>query len=475
MDAKLAMYIDGTWIGAEGRQGQEVVDPATWERIGLLPHATRADLDRALEAAARAFTAWRATSAYERSGVMRRAAALLRERAGDVARTLSEEQGKVVAEARLEVMTSADVIDWSAEEGRRSYGRVVPGRAPGARQLVFQEPVGVVAAFTPWNFPALTPMRKVAAALAAGCTIVLKAAEETPGTCAEMTRCFADAGLPAGVLNLVFGVPAEVSEHLIRSAVVRKVSFTGSVPVGKHIAKLAAEGMKRVTLELGGHSPFVVFDDADLDKAVEQGAAAKFRNAGQICVAPSRFFVQEGVYGQFLERFTARARALKLGRGLDEGVTMGPLANARRLDAMEKLVADCRRRGARIVTGGSRVGTKGYFFEPTVVTDIADDSALMTQEPFGPIAPVVPFKTLEEVAARANAVSYGLAAYAFTGSHARAAAIGALLESGMVGVNSTAVSTPETPFGGVKDSGYGAEGGVEGLEGYLVKKFVVEA
>ncbi len=475
METQLGLYIDGAWLGAEGRQGQAVIDPATEEKIGFLPHATPGDLDRALAAALKGFSTWRATSPYERARIMRQAAAFVRERAGDIARVLTREEGKVVADARLEVTATADIIDWNAEEGRRAYGRVVPGRSRTARQLVFQEPIGVVAAFTPWNFPSLTPMRKIAAALAAGCSIILKAAEEAPGTCVELVRCFADAGVPAGVLNLVFGVPAKVSEHLIASEVVRKVSFTGSVPVGKHLASLAAAGMKRVTMELGGHAPVVVFDDANVEKAAELASAGKFRNAGQICISPTRFYVQEGAYERFLARFTECAKAIKLGNGLEEGVTMGPLANARRLDAMQGLVADCRRRGATIVTGGGRVGDRGFFFEPTIVTDIDDASPLMTQEPFGPIAPIVPFKTFDEVVARANSLKYGLAAYAFTGSHATAAAIGAALESGMVGINSMAISTPETPFGGVKESGYGQEGGIEGLEGYLNKKLVVEA
>jgi succinate-semialdehyde dehydrogenase/glutarate-semialdehyde dehydrogenase len=475
MYTELGLFIDGTWIGGGDRPGQPVINPATEEKIGNLPHATAADLDRAVAAAEKAFKTWRDTSAFERSKIMHQAAALVRERTPAIARILTQEEGKVVADARLEVSTTADIIDWNAEEGRRAYGRVVPGRVRGARQFVFAEPVGVVAAFTPWNFPALTPMRKIAAALATGCTIIIKAAEEAPGTVVELVRCFADAGLPPGVLNLVFGIPAKVSEHLIASPTIRKISFTGSVPVGKHLAQLAAAGMKRATMELGGHAPVVVFDDANLEKAAELSCAGKFRNAGQICISPTRFYVQEGAYRRFLGLFTERAKALKVGNGLEDGVTMGPLANRRRLDAMESLVADCRRRGATILTGGRRIGERGFFFEPTIVTDIDDASPLMTQEPFGPIAPIVPFKTFDEVVARANSLQYGLAAYAFTGSHTTAAAIGAAIESGMVGVNSVAISTPETPFGGVKESGYGQEGGIEGLDAYLNKKFVVEA
>ncbi len=311
-------------------------------------------------------------------------------------------------------MVTADIIEWFAEEGRRAYGRIIPGRVKGTRQMVTQEPVGVVAAFTPWNFPTLTPARKIGASLAAGCSIIIKPSEETPGSCVELVRCFVDAGLPAGVLNLVFGVPAKVSEHLIASDLVRKISFTGSVPVGKHLAGLAAKGMKRATMELGGHSPVVVFADADPEKTADTIAAFKFRNAGQVCISPTRFYVQEGVYDRFLKRFTEFANGIKLGDGLEPATTMGPLANARRLDAMEAIVNDSKARGGKVVTGGKRRGNQGYFFEPTVITDLPDDCKLMTQEPFGPIAPVVTFKSFDEVVARANALPFGLAAYAFT-------------------------------------------------------------
>jgi succinate-semialdehyde dehydrogenase/glutarate-semialdehyde dehydrogenase len=335
-----------------------------------------------------------------------------------------------------------------------------------------QEPVGIVAAFTPWNFPVLTPARKMGGALAAGCSLILKASEETPGACVEMVRCFADAGLPAGVLNLVFGVPAEVSEHLLAKDAVRKISFTGSIPVGKHLAALAAKGMKRTTMELGGHSPVVVFADADAEKAADTIAAFKYRNAGQVCISPTRFYVQEDAYKKFLARFTDYAKGIKLGDGLEKGITMGPMANARRIDAMESFVADARSRGGNVVTGGKRHSNQGFFYEPTIVTEVPDDSKVMTQEPFGPIAPIVTFKTFDEVVERANSLPYGLAAYAFTSSNATAAAIGEAIESGMVGVNSVAVSTPETPFGGVKESGHGSEGGIEGLGAYLNTKFI---
>jgi succinate-semialdehyde dehydrogenase/glutarate-semialdehyde dehydrogenase len=472
MYAELGLYIDGKWLNGDGRKGEEVINPATEKPLARLPHASRADLDQALESAKKGFAVWRATSAYDRAKIMRKAAELMRERYDTISKIMVQEQGKVYVEARAEVLTSAEIIEWYAEEGRRSYGRIVPGRGKGIRQFVVHEPVGVVAAFTPWNFPVLTPARKVGGALAAGCALILKASEETPGACVELVRCFADAGLPAGVLNLVFGVPAEVSEHLLAKDAVRKISFTGSIPVGKHLAQLAAKGMKRTTMELGGHSPVVVFGDADPEKAADIIAAFKYRNAGQVCISPTRFYVQEDVYGRFLKRFTEYANGLKLGDGLEKGITLGPLASARRLDVMEGFVADAKARGGKIVTGGKRRGNQGFFYEPTVITDVPDDCKIMTQEPFGPLAPIVTFKTFDEVVARANSLPFGLAAYAFTTSSTTAAAIGDAIESGMVGVNSIAVSTPETPFGGVKESGHGSEGGIEGLSAYLATKFI---
>ena len=472
MYANLELFIDGKWLGGDGRSGEDVINPVTEKPLARLPHASSADLDQALAAAKKGLSIWRATSAYDRAKVMRKAADLIRERYDAISKTLVQEQGKVYPEARAEVITSADIIEWYAEEGRRAYGRIVPGRGKGLRQIVLQEPVGIVAAFTPWNFPTLTPARKIGGALAAGCSLILKASEETPGACVEMVRCFADAGLPAGVLNLVFGVPSKISEHLIARDDVRKISFTGSIPVGKHLAALAAKGMKRATMELGGHSPVVVFADADPEKSAETIAAFKYRNAGQVCISPTRFYVQEPVYDRFLARFTEYAKAIKVGDGLEKGITMGPMANSRRIDTMEAFVNDAKDRGGKILAGGHRRGNQGFFFEPTVVTEVPDNSKIMTEEPFGPIAPVVTFKSFDEVVERANSLPYGLAAYAFTGSAQTANLIGDALQSGMVGVNSINISTPETPFGGVKESGYGSEGGIEGLQAYLNTKFI---
>ena len=475
MYTDLALYIDGEWISGGGRESEQVINPATEKPLATLTHASPADLDRALEAAQKGYKQWRATAPYERARIMRKAADLMRERLEPIARILTLEQGKVIAEARIEVAVSADIIEWYAEEGKRSYGRIIPGRVAGVRQMTVQEPVGPCAAFTPWNFPGVTPARKIGGALGSGCSLIIKASEETPGTCVEIVRAFHDAGLPKGVLNLVFGVPARISEHLIASPLIRKVSFTGSVPVGKHLTKLAADGMKRTTMELGGHSPVIVFGDADPEKSAELAAAGKFRNAGQVCISPTRFYVQENNYDRFVKRFVDYAKNLKLGDGLADGTTMGPLANPRRLDAMEGFVADAKKRGAEIRTGGGRAGNQGFFFAPTVVTDLPDDCRLMTEEPFGPLAPITPFKTFDEVVARANGLPFGLAAYTFTSSTRTANLISDALEAGMVGVNSLAISTPETPFGGMKESGYGHEGGVEGLEAYTQKKLVVQA
>src|ERR1700674_1023438 len=472
MYPQLRLHIGGEWLDAGARNSQVVVDPATQKPLGTLPHATTEDLDRALAAAEKVFRAWRATSAYDRARVMRKAAEIIRERREHIARILTQEEGKIAAEAEIEVAVSAAIIEGYAGEARRSYGRVIPGRTAGMRQMVIQEPVGPVAAFTPWNFPALTPACKIGGALGAGCSLIIKPAEETPGTCIELARALQDAGLPAGVLNVVFGVPGQISEYLIKSPIIRKISFTGSVPIGKHLATLAAQNMKRATMELGGHSPVVITDDVDPEKTAEIAAKGKFRNAGQICVSPTRFFVHESIAERFAKRFSEVAGALQTGNGLDPKTGMGPLANPRRVDAMESFVADARDRGGKISAGGTRAGGGGFFFKPTVVTGLSDDAKLMRDEPFGPVAPIVSFKTLDEVIQRANALPFGLAAYAFTNSTRTAALLSDALEAGMVGINTFAISTPETPFGGVKESGYGQEGGIEGLEAYTVKKFV---
>jgi succinate-semialdehyde dehydrogenase/glutarate-semialdehyde dehydrogenase len=475
MYATLEMLIDGKFTRGSSGKGEPVINPATEQMLAELPHAAQSDLEAAVAAAEKGFNAWKAMSAYDRYRILRKGAEILRSRADAIATILTLEQGKIIAEAKIEVLTSADILDWYAEEGRRAYGRIIPGRMPGVRQMVIKEPVGIVAAFTPWNFPALTPMRKIAGALAAGCSIILKPSEETPGTAVEVARCLQEAGLPEGVLNVVFGVPAEVSSYLIAHPKVRKISFTGSTAVGKQLMKLAAEGMKRTTMELGGHAPVIVFDDVDIASVAKIAAGGKYRNAGQVCISPTRFFVHETKYKQFVDAFTEIAAGLKLGDGLDPSSQMGPMANARRLEAMDMFVSDAKAKGAVIKTGGERPANQGFFYKPTVLADVPAEARIMTEEPFGPLAPIVPFKSFDEVVERANGVAYGLAAYAFTNDEKRATAIADALQWGMVGVNSLAVSTPETPFGGIKDSGHGSEGGIEGLEAYLNIKFVSQA
>lgn len=473
-DTHTDLFIDGSWRDGSGSR-LEVLNPATGEVIGTLAHAREADLDEALAAAERSFATWRATSPLERSKLMRGAADILRERVDHVARLLTLEQGKPLAEARIETVGAADTIDWFAEEARRTYGRIVPARTTDVMQLVIKDPVGPVAAFTPWNFPLNQAVRKVSAAVAAGCTVILKGPEETPASCAELVRAFADAGLPAGVLNLVYGEPATISAYLIPHPVIRKISFTGSTPVGKQLAALAGLHMKRVTMELGGHAPTLVFDDADVSRAVKILAGAKFRNAGQVCVAPTRFLVQDNVYDTFLDGFVKAAEAVKLGNGLEEGTTMGPLANGRRLEAMEALVADAISRGARLATGGSRTGNRGNFFQPTVLTDVPIDARAMNEEPFGPLAIVNRFDTYESAVREANRLPYGLAAYAYTTSAATVTSLSRDIESGMLSINHHGIGLPELPFGGIKDSGYGSEGGSEAIENYLNARLVTHA
>ncbi|GJH30926.1 MULTISPECIES: NAD-dependent succinate-semialdehyde dehydrogenase [Caballeronia] len=466
------LYIDGAW--RDGSRDTAVINPANEAEIGRLALAGEAELSLAADAAARGFKAWRKVSPYERSKLMRRAAQNIRDRAEQIAAIMSMEQGKPFGEARIETLSAADIIEWFAEEGRRTYGRVIPSRTDAVRQIVTREPVGPVAAFTPWNFPINQAVRKVSAALASGCSVVLKGPEETPASCAALVQAYADAGLPAGVLNLVFGVPADVSKYLIAHPAIRKISFTGSTPVGKLLASLAGEHMKRVTMELGGHAPAIVFKDADIPRAAKMLASAKFRNAGQVCISPTRFLVEEAAYDEFVQHFVATANAVKVGNGLDDGVQMGPLANGRRLEAMERLVADAREQGAKVLTGGERIGREGYFFAPTVLTDVPMSARIMTEEPFGPIAPIASFKSYDEVIAEANRLPYGLAAYAYTSSAATSAAVSDDIESGMLSINHHGLALPETPFGGVKDSGYGSEGGSEAMEAYLVTKFVTE-
>lgn len=466
------LLIDNQWVDATGGKTLDVLNPATGEAIGKVAHAAIADLDRALAAAQRGFETWRKVPAAERAALMRKAAGLLRERADSVARLLVQEQGKPLAEARVEVLAGAGIIEWFADEGQRVYGRVVPSRNLAAQQLVLKEPVGPVAAFTPWNFPINQIVRKLGAALACGCSFLVKAPEETPASPAALLATFVDAGIPAGVVGLVFGNPAEISSYLIAHPVIRKVTFTGSTPVGKELAALAGRHMKRVTMELGGHAPVIVCDDADVALAVKAAGGAKFRNAGQVCISPTRFLVHASLKDEFARALVKHAEGLKLGNGLAEGTNLGPLANARRLTAMAKVVDDARAKGATVATGGERVGTAGNFFAPTVLTDVPLNASVFNDEPFGPVAAIRSFEQLDEAIAEANRLPFGLAGYAFTRSIKHSHQLAHALEVGMLWINQPATPSAEMPFGGVKDSGYGTEGGPEAMEAYLVTKAV---
>ncbi len=469
------LLIDGSWGPASAGRTHPVVNPATGQTIGTFAWADQSDLDRALESVDKGFKVWKKVSAHERSKIMRKAANLLRDRVEHIATLMTMEQGKTLAEAKAEIQNGADTIDWFAEEGRRAYGRVIPARAEGVYQLVVKEPVGPVAAFTPWNFPINQIVRKLSAALAAGCSIIVKAPEETPASPAELIRAFVDAGVPPGTVNLVYGDPAEISSYLIPHPVIRKISFTGSTAVGKHLAALAGQHMKRATMELGGHAPVIVFDDADVAVAAKVMAASKFRNAGQVCISPTRFLVQEGVYDSFVEQFVANTKKLKVGNGLETGMNMGALANPRRATAMEANMEDASKHGGKVRTGGHRIGKDGNFWEPTVVTELSNDAKAMNDEPFGPLAVINPFKTFDDAVTEANRLPFGLAAYAWTKSAKTAQAIAANVETGMMSINHVGLGIPEVPFGGVKDSGYGSEGGSEAIEPYLNPKFVTQA
>ncbi len=462
------LFINNQWQDAEDGKSLAVFNPATGKEIGRVAHAGKADLDKALAAAQKGFETWRDMTADARSKIMRKAAGLMRERAGDIGRLITQEQGKPHAEAKGEAMAAADIIEWFAEEGFRIYGRIVPSRGNLAiRQMVLKDPVGPVAAFTPWNFPINQVVRKVAAALSAGCSMLVKAPEETPAGPAALIQAFADAGLPPGVLGLVYGNPAEISSYLIPHPIIRKITFTGSTPVGKQLAAMAGQHMKRVTMELGGHAPVIVAEDADIALAVKAAGAAKFRNAGQVCISPTRFLVHESIRNEFGQALKKYAEGLKVGDGLAEGTQMGPLANPRRLTAMAEFTKNAADAGATVLTGGARIGDEGNFWQPTILSDVPLDAKVFNDEPFGPMAAIRGFNTLDEAIAEANRLPYGLAGYAFTKSLKNADLLSRKVEVGMLWINMPAMPSAEMPFGGVKDSGYGSEGGPEAVEAYL--------
>lgn len=465
----LQLYIGGTW--RKTAQTLPVLNPADESVIGALPIATQSDLDAALAAAADGFKVWSRTSPAKRAQIMLKAAAIMRERIEEIAWSITLEHGKPLAQARLEVVRGCEFFEWDAAEGQRMYGRVIPSE-PGIRYIVLHQPIGTVAAFSPWNFPMSQPSRKIGGALAAGCSIILKAAEETPAGALHIARAFHDAGLPAGVLNLVFGVPAEISEYLIPQEQVRLVAFTGSTAVGKRLTEMAARQMTPVLMELGGHAPVIVCDDVDPVAAAITSAVRKARNAGQVCTSPTRFFVQEPLYEAFAKAFAERARSVTVGNGFDPSTEMGPLANDRRVEAMEMLVADARAKGARVLAGGERLGKRGYFYPVTVLADLPDDARAMREEPFGPLALINPVSSLDDAIEKANSLPFGLAAYAFTHSARNADRLIEGIEAGNLSINTLEASVPETPFGGVKQSGHGREGGTEGLSHYTIVKNV---
>jgi succinate-semialdehyde dehydrogenase/glutarate-semialdehyde dehydrogenase len=464
----IELYIDGRWKRADGHP---IINPADETVIGTVPHATTADLDDALAAAERGYRVWKNMAPAKRAQIILKAASLIRQRVDEMAVAMTLEQGKPLDQARLEILRGCEIIEWDATEGLRVYGRVIPSE-PGMRHTVLRQPIGPVAAFSPWNFPMSSPARKVAGALSAGCSIILKASEETPAGAVQLVRAFHDAGLPAGVLNLVFGNPAEISEYLIPQPSVRLIAFTGSIPVGKKLAEMAGHYMKPAIMELGGHGPVIVCDDVDPVATATTSVTGKSRNAGQVCVSPTRFFVQESIYQRFADAFAEKAAKLKVGNGIDPSTQMGPLANSRRIDAMETLVADAKAKGARVLAGGTRIGNRGYFYPLTVLADVPDDAHAMHQEPFGPLALVNPVKNIDEAIEKANALPFGLAAYAFTRSAQNADRLADNIEVGSLSINHFVASIAETPFGGVKESGYGREGGTEGLACYTVTKNV---
>lgn len=471
---ELQLFIAGEWISRGSRKSEQVLNPATGEVLGELPHATEADLDRALAAAEAGFKVWRGKLPEERSAVLRKAAALMRERAEQITTVATLESGKPILQSRVELKMSTEVLEWYAEEGRRAYGRVLAQRQPGSRMYVVKEPVGPVAAFAPWNFPQGNPARKMGASLGAGCSCVFKPAEDTPATALLMAKCLQDAGLPDGVLSVVFGVPHIVSTYLLASPIIRKMSFTGSVPVGKSLMKLAADNMIRTTMELGGHAPVLVFEDADIEAVLKMAVAAKFRNGGQVCVSPTRFLVHESVFDKFVAGFTAKTKDITVGNPLDENSQMGPLIHARRLEAISSLIDDAVKAGATLQTGGAAIDGPGFFYQPTVLSSVPHSARIMQEEPFGPVAIINSFSDFDEAIREANRLPFGLAAFAFTDSAKRVKLLGEQLEAGMIGINSFAISVPESPFGGIKESGHGSEEGIEGLEACLVTKFISE-
>ncbi|MBB5047296.1 succinate-semialdehyde dehydrogenase/glutarate-semialdehyde dehydrogenase [Rhodopseudomonas rhenobacensis] len=473
-DRDFGLYIEGRWSWGSGTQKKPILDPATEGVIGHIPDANSDDIEQALQSAAAGFKLWKAVQPWERSEKLRNVSQLLRQRIDELSIVMSTESGKPLAESRGEWIACAEQFEWYAEEAKRIFGQIYPGRDEATRMSVIYQPVGVVAAFSAWNFPALLPARKIAAALAAGCSVILKPAGETPGCAAAIVKACHDAGLPPGAVNMVTGNSARIAEQLIRSPIVRKVSLTGSTPVGKQLLHLCADGVKKATMELGGHAPVLIFADADIEAAAEACAKAKFRNCGQVCASPSRFYLQEAAYDRFAKRFTEVAQQLTIGRFDAPGADFGPLANARGLAHSKRIVKDALERGAKLLTGGKQPAglDRGFFFEPTVLGHVPDDATIMIEEPFAPIAPLAVFRDFDDVVARANATPFGLTGYVFSRDLRTATMAAEALEVGMVGINEVAIASADAPFGGIKESGMGREGGSLGIKDYLEAKFI---
>ena len=471
MYEELGNFIDGEWV-KDNKKGENVLNPANENVLAFLPHASEKDLEKSLESAERGFKIWSKTPVQERAAILHKTADLIEDRADKIASIITLEQGKPIKESQGELQRTVETFRWNAEYAIKNIDDRSVLRSNGLKQKVRVEPLGVSLGLTPWNFPAFLVARKLAPALAAGCSMILKASEETPGTAVALIRALSDAGLPKGVVNLAFGIPAEISKKFFASDIVRKVSFTGSVPVGKQLANLASSGLKRCTFELGGHSPAIVCEDSDLEIALSTLTSFKFRNSGQVCIAPSRFYVHRKHYDSFVNGFVESAQSQKLGDGFEESTTMGPMANARRIDAMTNFIKNAVNSGAKLLTGGKRWGNVGYFWEPTILVDVPEESKIMKEEPFGPIAPIIPFDSLDEAIKKSNSLPYGLAAYVFTQSEESTEKLVESLEAGGIAINSAAPVPSDLPYGGFKDSGYGYEGGIEGVEAYLHKKLV---
>ncbi len=468
------MYIDGKWTdGADGKT-LTVINPADESVLAQVAYGTRADAETAIDAASKAFPAWKSLSAYDRARYLKKTADLMRERADVIARTLTQEQGKPLPEAKAEVLHAADTFEWFAEEGKRTYGRIIPPTNILKRHYVIKHPVGVVGTITPWNFPITLPSRKIAPALAAGCTVVSRPADQTPITLIMLFQCLADAGVPAGVANLVMGPAKPIADAFFAHPAVRKISFTGSTEVGKELIKRSADGVKRMSMELGGHAPLIVFPDADVAQVAQAAVIGKFRNNGQVCIAPSRFYIHEKISKEFTEAAVEITRKLKIGNGLEEGVQVGPMFEARALEKTAGLIDDAKSKGAKVMTGGGKSTRfdKGYWFEPTILREVDGAMRIMTEEPFAPVMPILDFSKLEDVIAAANNTPYGLAAYVFTNDLTIATKMAEGLEAGIIGINDPVPATPQCPFGGMKESGLGRELGIEGLDAYLETKYV---